>query len=80
MADLFAPDHVIEVLRGARKLRPSDARRALGRRAAWLVRIIGQKAKLGEPCELYEDELKAIVQASELFPMGPQTHVAVPRG
>lgn len=61
----FPPDHYLEALRGHPKPEPSRIKRILAKRCVWLSKKIRQRAQLGEPMDLYLEELAAIVELVE---------------
>lgn len=62
----FPADYFIEALQGRRRPNPSDIRRALAPRAAWLQAKILERAAAGLPTARYLTELAAIAQVIEL--------------
>lgn len=70
MRDPWPEDHPVQALRGVERLPPTQARRALGRRAQWLVGAIERRVREGLAVELYVEELAAIVMAVEAMRRG----------
>ena len=62
----FPEDHPIELLQGARRLHPSGVKRALAKRAAYLVTKIDRE-KGGGCANLLMDELRAIAQVMSVY-------------
>lgn len=59
----FDPTHPL--VPGLRRLTPTQVRRALTRRALYLAEQIRHRGANGQPVELFQDELRAIVQTME---------------